>query len=131
MSRLISAGAVVRDQFDVFITPTSSTRVTGLSATAVAAKVFVNNTVMPWTVQDGTNVSDPSVSAGTVYVNEISGAPGFYAVRFFTDRVGYWRVVLTVSQYSAEIIREYDVVVAGFFGSAPSGGGGLTASFVK
>lgn len=131
MSRLVSAGAVVRDQLDVFITPSSTSRVTGLSATAVSVKVFVNNVLMPWATQDGTTVPDPSVSAGTVYVNEIPSAPGFYSVRFFADRVGFWRIVLTVSQYSAEVAHEYDVVVAGYFGSAPSGGGGLTASFVK
>jgi hypothetical protein len=128
MSRLVSAGALVRDQLDLFV-PNTGTRAVGVQAVAMSVRVFVNNSTMPWVLADGTTVPDSSASAGTVFVNEIHDSPGFYSVRFFPDRVGYWRVVVSIPSLSAEVSKDFDVVVAGYFGSAPSGSGGLTASF--
>lgn len=121
MSRQVPA-ALIRDQIDLY--SSGITRQTGVVVSAMSAKLFWNNSLMAWPVQAGAAVQDASISAGAIYFHEISGSPGFYAIRFFPDRVGYWRLVLTCSSPSAEIVREYDVV-----NPSSSSSGGLVASF--
>lgn len=127
MSRVISAGVLVRDQIDVYNPSTSFTRVAGILSSGTTLKLFVNNLSIPWTLLDGTSVADSSISAGYVYFNEIAGSPGFYSLRFFSDRTGFWRLVLSIVVNSAEIIKEYDSV------SSLQGNqsGGLNATFLK
>jgi len=128
MGRLVSAAALVRDQIDLYNPPGSVTRATGVPSSMVSVAVFVNNVPLAWTLQDGTTTADAAISAGTVFFNEISGSPGYYSVRFFPDRVGYWRLVFFDAALTEEVIKEYDVVPAGAF--SPGGGGnGLNASF--
>jgi hypothetical protein len=83
---------------------------------------MVNNQILSWPLLDGTAVADSSISAGNVYFNEIIGAPGFYSLRFFPDRVGYWRISVVASSF--ESLLEFDVNPA----SAQSSG--LIASFI-
>lgn len=127
MGRTVTAGALARDQVDIYNPPNGFTRSTGVVSAGVSVTCFVNNAPVSWPVADGTSVQDSSISAGMVYFNEIAGSPGFYALRFFPDRVGYWRLVVSIASTSVEAIKEYDVI------SAPQGNasGGLNATFVK
>lgn len=125
MGRNVSSGSLVRAQIDLFLPAGSVNRVVGVQASTVAVKTFVNNALLPWAVADGTSVQDSSISAGVVYFNEISGAPGYYSVRFFPDRTGYWRLVLRSSSLDSEAVLEFDVVAP-----APPAGG-LNATFTK
>lgn len=127
MGRLLSAAALVRDQIDLYLPPGSVNRAQGYSVSGLSLALFFNNALVAWPLVDGSLVPDSSVSAGTVYFNEIQGSPGFYAVRFFPDSVGFWRVVLTAANIQTERILEYDIAPAG----SKSGQGGLIASFVE
>jgi len=123
MGRNVSSGSLARAQADFF--QISGQRVTGVVWSTVAAHVFVNNAALPWPVADGSSVQDSSISGGKIYFNEISGSPGFYSVRFFPDRVGFWRIVLRSDSLNAEFVLEFDVAAP-----APPAGG-LNATFVK
>lgn len=127
MGRIVSAGSLVRDQLDVYNPPDSFTRSTGTQPTGISVKLFVNNAPVSWPVQDGSGVADSSIGAGTVYFNEIPGSPGFYSIRFFTDRPGFWRLVILIAATSAESVKEYDVIPA----QQGSTSGGLNATFVR
>ena len=129
MGRLLPAGSVVRDQLDFYSPPGSFIRVAGVSVNALTSKAFLNGSVLPWPLVDGAGLPDSSLSAGSVYFNEVPGAPGYYAVRIFPDRVGYWRIVVYHSASMSEQIREYDVIPAGAL--SPVQQGGLTATFSK
>ncbi|HEY8095937.1 MAG TPA: hypothetical protein VIE65_07535 [Methylobacter sp.] len=129
MGRLLPAGALVRDQIDLYSPAGSANRVPGYGISGLSLTLFLNNVPLSWPLADGSSVPDSSISSGTVYYNEIQSVPGFYAIRFFPNAVGFWRVVLTATPLLQVQIREYDIVPAGFFGQ--SQGGGLTASFDK
>lgn len=123
MGRNVSSGSLARAQADFF--QISGQRVVGVVWSTLAAHVFVNNAALPWPAADGSAVQDSSISAGKVYFNEIAGSPGFYSVRFFPDRVGFWRIVLRSDSLNAEVVLEFDVAAP-----APPAGG-LNATFVK
>lgn len=126
MSRLVSAAVLVYDQIDIF--SSGITRVTGILASAMTTAVFASNVALSWTVADGTSVLDSAISAGVIYFNEVAGSPGYYSVRFYPDRIGFWRVVLINSGLTKEVILEYDVVASGTLTPTPSNG--LNASFL-
>jgi hypothetical protein len=128
MGRLLSAGSLVRDQIDLYLPSGSINRIQGYALSGLSLALFFNNSPVAWPLADGTLVPDSSVSAGTVYFNEIQGSPGFYSVRFFPDAVGFWRIVLTAAPLQTERVLSYDVAPAGSF---KSGQGGLIASFVE
>lgn len=91
----------------------------------MAVKTFANNSALPWPVADGTSLPDSSISAGTVYFNEIPGAPGYYSLRFYPDRTGFWRLVVKSTSTDSESVLEFDV-------DAPASvAGGLNATFTK
>lgn len=124
MSRLVSAGSLVYDQLDFFSSP--GIRITGIPLVNLSLIVFADNAVLPWSLADGSAVADSSISAGTVYFNEISGTTGYYSVRWFPDRIRFWRLIFTNATLSTEIIKEYDALAPGVL-RPPTGG--LNASF--
>jgi hypothetical protein len=126
MSRLVSAAALIYDQIDLYSAP--NVRATGVFASAITVNAFVNNIYLPWAVVDGTTVADSAITAGVIYFNQITGSPGFYAIRFFPDMIGYWRLIFEDTALSTEVIKDYDVVPARVFTSV--GGNSLNASFV-
>ena len=127
MGRSISAGVLARDQIDIYNPANSFTRATGILPAGVTLKLFFNNTLVSWSIIDGTSVIDSSIGAGSVYFNEVSGSPGYYNIRFFPDRVGFWRFIFSITVNSTEVIKEYDVVPS----SQGNVTGGLNASFVR
>jgi hypothetical protein len=108
----------------IFSSSTTS-RAVGILVTSLTLSIFLNNSPLSWSVQDGLTVPDSSISAGIVYFNEIPSYPGFYSVRLFPDRVGYWRIVLVSASLAQESSFEFDVVPAN---PSPIG---LTATFTK
>jgi hypothetical protein len=124
MGRQVPAGCLVYDQIDLFMPAGSINRVVGESYTTLGLNTFVNNILVTWPLADGTFVADSSISAGTVYFNQITGSPGFYTVRFFPDRTGFWRLIFREATLGEEVILSYDVI------HARSGPGELNASFV-
>jgi len=129
MGRLVSAGNLVYDQLDLFSPPTSINRVQGETAAQFTLVIFANNSLISWPIADGTNIPDSAISSGTIYFNEIAGSPGYYAIRFFPDRVGFWRLIFRETAFSVEVIREYDVVASSVF-TPGAGSNGLNASFI-
>lgn len=125
MSRLIEAGEIVFDQLD-FYQSVFPNRIEDIPVSSLEFKVFNNNMLMPWTFVDGTNVQDGQIAANVLYFNQISGNPGYYQIRFFPDRIGFWRVIVKYPTFSIEIIREYDAKPNS---SVCDTGGGLQASF--
>ena len=131
MSRIVSAGSIVQSQVDYYSPPGSISRAAGINLTTVSAVAFVNNSQLTtWSLVDGTSVPDINVSSGYIYFNEIVGSSTYYSVRFFPDRIGFWRVILTNLSLNSEQILEYDVVPAGTFQPGISTSG-LNASFLK
>lgn len=125
MGRNVSSGSVIRAQADFYVVPGSASRVTGILSSDISLSTFFNNSILPWPIADGTSVPDSSISAGTVYFNEMSGSSGFYTVRFFPDRTGFWRLVLKNIALNVEVILEFDI-------SAPTSlVSGLNATFSK
>lgn len=122
MGRTANAGSVVRSQVDLY--SSGITRQAGIFAAAVTASVFVDNLPVAWPIVDGTSVPDAIVSSGSVYFHEISGTSGYYSVRFFPDRTGFWRLILTHAGLGKQVILEFDVTAA----SAPISQG-LNATF--
>ncbi len=121
MGRLISAGALAYDQLDFFFPDGSASRVPDIQASGLQMWLFVNNGVLSWPLVDGTSVPDSSVSSGHVYFNQIAASPGFYSLRFFPDRVGFFRMVFLHPSYGIEVERNYDVLPSGVL--RPSNGG--------
>lgn len=126
MSRALPAACLVRDQLDIFSPANSITRATGVTTSDLSIALFLNNVAVNWPLMNGAAIADAAISAGSIYFNPISGSSGFYSIRFFPDRVGFWRLVVRHSSLSQEIIKEYDIAAA-----APSGSGALNATFVK
>lgn len=118
MSRLLHAQTLIFDQVDFYL---GSSRIF-VPLSSLQSKLFVNNQLLPWTLEDGSSVLDSSISSTKIYYNEISGNPGFTSLRFFPDRIGFWRLIL--SWNTSEVIKEYDV------SGAKNSTGGLNASFV-
>ena len=129
MSRLVAAGSLIFDQVDVFLPGVGENRATGIDTSAITFSAFVNNVALPWPLVEGLDVSDASVSSGAFYFNEIPGSPGFYSVRFFPDRTGFWKLVYRFDSLGTEVSRDIEVAPAGLFEPAPKGA--LQASFVK
>jgi hypothetical protein len=125
MGRSVSSATLVNDQIDLYDPPGGIVRAVGVLPADVSVLVFSNNVYLPWTVLDGLTTPDSSISSGFVYFNEIPGSPGFYSVRFYPDRTGFWKLVYSVPTLPAEVIREFDVSPSGLSSSA----NGLNASF--
>ncbi len=127
MGRLISAGALAYEQLDFFFPPGSVSRATGIISSDLVLTAFVNNALLSWPLQDGTMVADSSISSGKIYFNEISAAPGgYYSIRFFPDRIGYYRFSFLHPIYGIELERSFDVVPAGVL--RPSTGGVIAST---
>jgi hypothetical protein len=127
MSRLIAAGAVVYDQPDFYSSP--GTRATGVVLANLSLTLFVNNGLLSWPLEDGSAIADSSITAGSVYFNEISGSNGYYNVRFFPHQIGYWKLVLKHNALNQEVVKEYDIIASGSL--SPTSTSGLNASFVR
>jgi hypothetical protein len=125
MARSVFSQGVIRDQIDFYFPSGSSQRTTGLTASIIQATLFVNNALMSWPLMDGASVPDSSISSGYIYFNEISGSPGFYSIRFFANKVGFWRLVMKNNSTGIEQVKEYDVT------SSSNNSSGLNASFTK
>ena len=123
--RLIPINRVVLDQVDI-LGVDDFTRVTGLTSADFASTLCFDNVVQPWALTDGTAVADAQVAAGKVYFNEITGAAGFYSVRFRPNAVGFWRLSLAYAAGPRLATLAFDVVA-----EPPVVATGLTASFVK
>jgi hypothetical protein len=121
MGRLISAGALAYEQLDFFFPSGTVNRVTGIPSSSLQMWLFVNNQILSWPLVDGTMVADSSISSGHVYFSEIAANPGFYSLRFFPDRTGYWRIVLLSQAPPIELEKSFDVLPPGVL--RPSTGG--------
>lgn len=121
MSRLISAGALTYAQPDILSPSAPHERIAGLDFSDVQFRLFVNNTVMSWPLVSGLGVPDASVASGKVYFNQIPANEGFYSVRFFADRVAFWRLVLQVPSYLVESVLDFDAVSPGALRPSASG----------
>lgn len=126
MGRTVSAGGLVRDQIDIYFPVNSFKRVTGILSSGIQPTIFVNNVGLVWSVIDGTTVPDSSISSGFVYFSEIN--PGFYGIRFFPDRTGFWKMVFAAQAFGLEVVKEFDVVPST---SGPVSPNSLNASFIK
>lgn len=125
MHRQIQAGALVFDQINIYNPPNSFTRVTGALSSQFSTESLANNATLNWPLLDGTLVLDSDISPGFIYLNEISTSPGFYSVRWYPDRIGFWVLSLTYTTTGVESILSYDVLPA----SGNSLYSGIIASF--
>lgn len=126
MNRLVSAGSLISDQLPVYDPPNTFSRPAGLTVADFSLIVFSNNEDLNWNLVSGTGVLNSAISPGSIYLNEILTNPGYYAVRWYPDRVGYWNISLSCTLNSVEYLLEYDVVPNSFFSNPNQG---LIASF--
>jgi hypothetical protein len=105
MTRTVYSGRLLFSQADFF---ESGYRKLGIHVSDLNLHLFVNNEPLLWTLTDGFNVQNSSIGSGRVYFDEIYA--GFYNVRFFPDRSGFWRVVLRHTTLNTEFITEFDAV---------------------
>lgn len=104
MSRYIDSGSLVIDQVSFY---SGGNRVVGLEYNDINLDSFTNNENTSMVLEDGTSILNQDISPGIIYFNEIPGKPGFYSVRFFPDKIGFW--YLLYSYNGSEVIKEYDV----------------------
>lgn len=125
-SRRVEANQTVNDQADLF-QGNGYDRVTGVGFSSITLKIFWNNITQPWTIADGSGLTDAQITSGKVFWHEIAGSPGYYAVRFRPTATGLWRIVLTYPAGSQVNQIDYDVYVQPTAVSET----GLRASFTK
>jgi hypothetical protein len=121
MNRLVSAGALIYAQPDIFSPSSPHERISGLDFSDIQFRLFINNSTISWPLVSGLGVPDSSIVSGKVYFNQITSNEGFYSVRFFADRVAFWRLVLQVPSYMTESMLDFDVVAPGALRPSPSG----------
>lgn len=122
MSRQVPAGRLVYDRADWY---QYTIRKTGIIWSDLEIHAFINGDILTWGLADGAPVVDSNIGAGSVFFNEVVEAPGYYLIRFFPDRVGFWRIILRHPALGVEVIREFDVV------PSPAPSSGLQSSFVQ
>lgn len=105
MARTIFAGRLAFGQLDFF---ESGSRKTGIAWSDLQMNVFVDGNVLPWGMANGDSAVDSNIGAGLVYFNEVVGASGFYLIRFYPDRTGFWRIVVKHPVLGTEVINEFD-----------------------
>ncbi len=108
--RIVQSGVVVFDQVDIVNPAWSNNRINGLTIESVDVTVFINNKRKYMQIVDGSTVLDQFITTNSIYFNEINGSPGYYSVRFFSDSVGFMRVILSVKPNASEHILSYDIV---------------------
>lgn len=123
--RIVQVNQIILDQADFFRSD-GYTRVTGLGVPDITSDLFFSNVRQPWTLDDGSGVSDARIASGRVYFNEVPGSPGYYSVRFRPNAVGYWRLLITYVAGEQIVAQDYDVVP-----QVPVVAGNVKASFVK
>lgn len=123
-TRVVHSGLLVFEQVDLFL-PDGKTRVQGVTAADVRVKVHVGSTDLAWPVVSGTSVADVQAAAGKVYWEEFEA--GFYSVRFFPNRIGLWRLIVTWPAGNQAVSQMYDVIPKPAFPGAL----GLRATFTK
>ncbi len=120
MSQTVSSSSVAYAQPDFFL---AGSRLTGIVPNDLTPSVFANDVLLAWPLEDGSEVPDSAIQAGTVYFNEISSRPGFYSLRFWVDRVGYWRIVLlhqTAGEASVDVSSSTPVQVPQILYGSPA-----------
>lgn len=122
-SRLVRTNQTVVDQIDFFAVD-GFNRQAGLTIIDLATRVFCDNAVQPWVLVNGAAVPDALVKSGSLYFHEITGADGYYSLRFRPTAVGYWRIVVTYTAGQQIAAQDYDVAA-----ESPQLNGGLVASF--
>ncbi len=123
--RQVYANQLVYEQVDFFQVD-NYTRIPGLTPGDLGSVLTFNNSLQPWLLVDGLAVPDIQCVSSRIYINEITGLPGFYSVRFRPHAVGYWRILLSydvVPQYDSQ---DFDVVAV-----PPTFDAGLKASFMR
>jgi len=126
--RQVPASNIVLSQLD-FYTPNTINRMADIKSVDFIFKMFVNQTVLNWFLIDGTYIANSDISSGNVYFNEITGAVGYYSVRFFPDRVGFWRLIFNHVPSQSDLVLEFDVLPSSSFTPGGSVDRGLTANF--
>lgn len=120
-NRTVQAGLVFEylDLFDV-----GGARVTGVTSGDLQVKLLFGSTDTEWSLVSGVGVADINVVAGKVYCEEFEA--GYYSLRFFPNRVGTWRLLLTWAAGGKTFSYLYDVTPKSEMLSA-----GLVSTFVK
>jgi hypothetical protein len=80
-------------------------------------KMFVDETLVSWSLLSGVNIPNVRVTSGKVYWTEIH--PGYYTIRFFPNLLGLWRVILEIPSVHQTASLTYEVTqrVTSPFGS--------------
>jgi len=121
-ARTVASNRMVTDQVDFF---NSGARVAGILTSGLVLEVYLNGSVVAWTLASGAGVPDVRVAAGKVYWTEFSA--GYYSVRLFPNSVGLWRIILTDTARSQAVSFTYDVVSQ----ASSVGTVGIRTSFTK
>jgi len=124
VNRSVPTSTLVFDQVALYAVD-GVTRVTSAAASGLIIKVFLNGALQNWTVAAGAGVQNAQISSGTVYFQEISGAPGFYSVRMFLPAPGFWTFSLVYTSVLQERVLSYDAKAS----SSDCGSSGIIASF--
>lgn len=122
MSRAISTSTLIFDQ--IVIRAVGGARIAGALHSQFTLRVFLNGALQSWTISSGSGVQNASISAGTLYFQEIPGASGFYSVRLFIPGPGFWTFSLQYNPTPQEVVLEFDAS-----SSSPDCSSGTIASF--
>ena len=123
--RLVYTNQAILDQADFFQSD-GFTRVTGISTAQITSQLFLDNVLLFWPLTSGVGITDAQIVAGYIYWNEVTGAPGFYSVRFRPHAVGYWRCLINYAAGEQISAQDYDVV-----SQPPNVDQGLKTAFIR
>jgi len=129
--RVVESNVTVIDQVD-FFEADYYTRKENLGIGSLQLKVFNENALVAWPLVTGVGVPNGLITSGRVYFSEVTGAPGYYSVRFRPNAVGYWRLVFNYPVGVQSSYLDFSVVAAGTLGSqGVTGSSGLNAKFTR
>lgn len=121
--RSTPSGVMIQEQVDLFLED-GKTRAQGVVPADLQLKIFLDGSQVDWPLLSGVGINDPRVTAGRVYWSEFT--TGFYYVRFFPNRVGTWRLVITYPAKDQAVSLSY--AVSPQYASPPLG---MRASFLR
>ncbi len=121
-NRIVPAAALVFQTVDLFDVD-GYTKVNGVVPAGLVFTLRFNGSSLAWPLVDGSSVTNPQISSGSVYWSEPT--PGNYVVRFFPNAAGTWDLELRYATVPQQVSIAVDVVPS----LSPTPSAGIFPSF--
>lgn len=106
MNRVVRSSELVFDQLSIY--DNSGVRIDGISHFDFTLSTFCNNLPQSWVLSSGVGIPNGSISSGSVYFQEIDSNPGYYSLRVYLPKTGFWFFCLRHTSSGQEFVFSYD-----------------------